>query len=137
MPHGERFSGFVRGGKVRIDQADRWKALLAHLEGKPIEVSLGRLRQNRSLKANRRLWGAAVYEPISDWSGHTKDEVHAFLKEMFCPLKPITLPNGEEVMVRSTKLLDNQEFSEYMLRCEAWGAQQGVEFPEHDHVGDL
>lgn len=136
MAHGERFSGFVRGGKVRIDQADRWKALLAHLEGKPIEVSLGRLRQNRSLKANAYLW--AIYRYIAEWSGHDENEVHDAMKGMFLPMREVTLMDGEKVMtLGSTRGLDTVAFGEFVTRVKVWARGQGIEVPEPEEVGAL
>lgn len=134
--HGERFTGFVRDGKVRIDQPDRWKALLEHMEGKPVEVSLGRLRANRSLKANAYLW--AIYRYIADWSGHDENEVHDAMKGMFLPMREVTLLDGNKVMtLGSTRTLDSVEFGEFVTRVKVWAQGQGIVIPEPEEVGAL
>lgn len=137
MPHGERFTGFVRDGKVRIDQPDRWKALLEHMEGKPVEISLGRLRANRSLKANAYLW--SIYRLIAQETGNDEETIHKTMKGMFLPLEDLVLPNGETIKtLGSTRHLDTVAFGEFIERIKAFAASElGITVPEPDQVGAL
>lgn len=137
MPHGERFTGFVREGKVRLDQPDRWKAALAQLEGKPVEVSIGRLRHNRSLSQNNLMW--AWYRHISQETGNDEQRLHVMFKGMFLPLEDLVLPNGETVkVVGSTRGLDTAAFGVFLDRIKAFAAQElGIALPEPDQVGAL
>ena len=137
MAHGERFTGFVRDGKVRIDQPDRWKALLEHMEGKPIEVSLGRLRANRSLKANAYLW--SIYRLIAQETGEDEYRIHALMKGMFLPLERLELPNGETVTtLGTTTTLDSKAFGEFIDKIKVWASSElGIRVPEPEQVGAL
>ena len=136
MSHGERFSGFVRDGKVRIDQRDRWDALLKHMEGKPIEVSLGRLRQNRSLRQNSYLW--AIYRLIAQETGNDEYRIHAVMKGLFLPLEDLELPNGTTVKtLGSTKGLSTTDFGEFIDKVKAFAGEQGIRVPEPEELGAL
>ena len=136
MSHGERFSGFVRDGKVRIDDKPRLKALMERMEGKPVELSIGRLRQNRSLKANAYLW--AIYRLIGQETGNDEYRIHAVMKGMFLPLEDLELPNGTTVKtLGSTKGLDTQAFGEFIDKVKAFAGEQGIRVPEPGEVGAL
>ncbi|HDT2137426.1 TPA: hypothetical protein RCG89_004815, partial [Enterobacter roggenkampii] len=73
----------------------------------------------------------------------TEEDLHEFMKDMFCPAKPVTVL-GETKMVKSTKLLDTEEMTFYLRRIEVWCAERGIklripansEYHEkgHDHV---
>lgn len=136
MMHAQRFTGTVEAGHLVIDDRPRFRSAIANLNGKQVEVSIGRRRQVRSLKANAYLWGG-VYPYIAQWSGHDEEEIHAAMKDLHCPKKDLTLPTGEIVSVRSTRLLDLEEFSEYVSKVKRWAAENGLCIPEPDEVGDL
>lgn len=137
MAHGERFTGVIRNGKVHLDQPDRWRAAKAQLEGRPIELSLGRLRHNRSLKANAYMW--AIYRLIAQETGNDEDTIHKTMKGMFLPLEDLVLPNGETVKtLGSTRGLDTVAFGEFIERIKAFAAQElGIRVPEPDELGAL
>ena len=125
----ETFSGHVSGGKVRLDHRPRWDAAVLGLEGKRVEVTLQRYRENRSLRANAYLW--AIYQEIANWSGHERDEIHEAMKAMFLPAREVTLPSGEQVKVLgSTRTLKTDEFAHYVDRVKLWAMEQGIELPE-------
>lgn len=136
MGHGERFSGFVRDGKVRIDDKLRLKALMARMEGKPVELSIGRLRQNRSIKANAYLW--SIYRLIGQETGNDEYRIHAVMKGMFLPLEDLELPNGTTVKtLGSTRGLDTKAFGEFIDKVKAFAGEQGIRVPEPEEVGAL
>lgn len=139
MAHGERFTGVIRGGRVQFDhdQGKRWEAAKAHLEGKAIELSIGRLRQNRSLRANNYMW--AIYRLIALETGNDEDTIHKTMKGMFLPLEELVLPNGETVKtLGSTRGLDTVAFGEFIDRIKAFAAQElGIRVPEPEELGAL
>lgn len=136
MAHGERFTGSVVDGQIRIDQPDRWKALKERLEGKPIEVSVGRLRQNRSLRANNYMW--AIYRVIAQETGEDEYRIHAVMKGLYLPLVDLELPNGQTIKtLGTTTTLDTKGFAEFIGKIKAWAAQEGIRVPDPEEVGAL
>ncbi len=74
---------------------------------------------SRSSCQNRFYW-KCVIQPISDSTGFGGPEVHDLMKHKFlCP--------GS-----STTELTTQEFSTYLVQCQAWAAGQGISMPDID-----
>lgn len=130
---------FADEGRIRFDSPGQAAGLLAKLQGERIRVTIDQPPTLRSLAQNRKLW--ATYSGAlsevkrkykeallggEEHTGHTKDEVHEALKVLYCPEKPVVLPGGEEIMVRSTKLLTKEEFSAFMERAMAHLAGYGI-----------
>lgn len=119
---------FADRGRLHFDEQGRVAGFLARFQGERLRVTIEKPPTLRSLAQNRKLW--AVYKDgclgMADLSGHTKDEVHEGLKELYCPEKPINLA-GQAVMVKSTKLLTKPEMSDYLEQCMAFFAKHGVE----------
>lgn len=104
-------------------------------------------KDKRSLSQNALLWmwNSDVASAINHHSESklTEEDLHEFLKDMFCPAKPVTVL-GITKMVKSTKLLDTEEMTFYLRRIEVWCAGRGIklripansEYHEkgHDHV---
>lgn len=115
---------------VLRDEAIKQRAIEAILAapttGKLTEVRIVPHTKPRTLDQNAcyraSLGEAAMHFNINE------QELHEALKERHCPPKPLDLPDGTVVYVRSTTLLSTDEMSAYMERCFAWCAQLGVEF---------
>ena len=125
----QRFLAFPQGSKLVLDEPGRWSGLLAKLEGKRIQVTVEPVRAKRSGSQNRKLF--ACYKEglagMEEYTGHTVTEVHEAYKQLYCPEKPVELPNGKTVMVKSTRLLTKDEFSAYLERVMAEFASYGIE----------
>ena len=128
------FSGTVKQGKFLPDDPAKYQGRLARLEGRRVQLSVGRVQSGRSLSQNKYLW-AVVYGTLSEWSGHEPEELHEFCKDKFLPSEQKQLPNGE-VMVRppSTKTLTVEEFSKYVDEVVRWAAEQRVYVPDASEV---
>ena len=119
-----------------FDQPKRWRAAATRHEGKRIEITIQRLRLGRSLKANAYLW--VLYEYISKWSGHSKEEIHDAMRALHLAPREMTLPTGELVRcLGSTRALNTEQFAEYIARVKVWAAEQGLPLPDSSEVGDL
>lgn len=131
MSDGASFVGTVRAGQLVLSEPARWRGFLARHEGKRLSLAVRRERVRRSLQANAYLWGV-VYQTIAEWSGHTEDEIHEAMKELFLPKRELLLKaTGETLpMGGSTAVLDNVAFSKYVSRVKAWAANCGVYVPE-------
>lgn len=97
----------------------------AKLTGKVL-VTIKPWRAQRSLRANRYLWGV-VYETFQQFmqqhgAYHEKEEIHEFFLKMHAP-KPICDPLTGEVMdtvsMRSSKM-NSAEFSIYVNKIIEW-----------------
>lgn len=132
MTETHRFTGCVEGGKVHLDDRQRWDSVAVGLEGKRVELTLAKYRASRSDRANRYLW--AIYNYIAEWSGHEPEEIHHLMKHLHLPGKPLTLPSGEVVEIRTTRTLNSEDFGHYVDRVKLWAAEQGIELPEPEQV---
>lgn len=104
-------------------------------------------RDKRSIPQNSLLWmwNSDVASAVNTHSSNklTEEDLHEFLKDMFCPAKPVTVL-GITKMVKSTKLLDTEEMTFYLRRIEVWSAERGIKLripanseyhaKGHDHV---
>jgi NinB protein len=98
-------------------------------QGKPLAVTVSEYKTKRSLEQNARYFGYVLKEvEAKAWvNGRQFDaEVwHEHMKRKI--LGCVELPNGQ-LMGRSTAALSVAEFSEYMLKVEAYAATElGVE----------
>lgn len=134
MAYAPLFRATVRHGHVRVDDPQRWREYLQKFEGRRIQVSARAERSERSLKANAYVWGV-VYRELSEWSGHTPEEIHDVMRAMFLPAREIVTPDGRKVAaLGSTAALDVEAFGAYVDKIKQWAAEQGVNIPDPDEV---
>jgi len=86
-------------------------------------------KEKRSLSQNSLMWlwngDVATAVNLHSSSKLTEEDLHEFLKDMFCPAKPVTVL-GITKMVKSTKLLDSEEMTFYLRRIEVWCIERGI-----------
>lgn len=86
-------------------------------------------REKRTTSQNSLLWmwNDDVAKAASLYSScvHISEELHEYLKGMFCPAKPISV-FGVTKLVKSTKLLDTEEMTFYLRRIEVWCVERGI-----------
>ena len=122
------FNGLTRNGRLHLDDREAFEKFLQGLNGCDIELSVRKRRHIRSLSANSYYW-AVVIKSISDYSGHTMEEVHESLKAEFLIDRSGGMPH-----VRSTTELDVHQFSEYVERCIELASSLGISIPAADNV---
>lgn len=128
MARAAHFSAVVKEGRLIWADPGRAAGYLARCKDKRLKVTVELDTPRRSLKANAKLW-ATYHEALAGmegYSGHTPDELHEAFKVLFCPEKPVPLPGGKVVMVKSTKLLNAEEFSTFLERVLSMLASYGV-----------
>jgi len=128
------FSGQVAAdGRILVDDRARWRKALARFRGKRITLTLGRELRPRTLQQLRYLFGV-VYALLSEWSGHTPEELHEAMKRRhLTEIKP--LPNGEELVTTgSTTNQSTLTMAEFIDRVLADAAGWGVEIPAPGEV---
>lgn len=76
------FVGKIEGGKLHLFDRAVFQRLVDNLEGAEVEIKLARRRRTRSNVQNSYYWGVVVKE-ISDYTGHTPEEIHEAMKWRF------------------------------------------------------
>jgi hypothetical protein len=127
------FSGHVADGKVKIRDRPLFLKYLASLEGKAVQITVGREVRRRTLPQNAYLWGV-VYKLISETTGHTPDELHAAFKYMYSPKAVV----GSLVVPKSTRTHDTLEMTEYIERIRQWAVETlGMNIPDPEQGVEL
>ena len=123
-------TGTIRGGKLKVSNAGQWMNGLQSFPDGPVVISVAPRRATRSLQSNAYYWGVVV-QTISDYTGYSPDETHQALKALHLP-KHLTFADGngevvgELVIGGSTRMLNNNEFSDFLANVNAWA---------HDYLG--
>jgi len=114
------FRGKVEGGRIRLDNRDRFRPYLASFEGKRIELVLRERTEQRSEQQNA-YYHAVVVKMISNDTGHDPEETHRTLKEHF--------------KIGTTTKMKTVEFQEYIENCRRFAAEfLGLNIPDPDSV---
>lgn len=88
-------------------------------------------REKRSLSQNALLWmwntdiANAINENSNSETKLSDEDIHDYLKDMFCPAKPVDVM-GNIVFIKSTKRLEIDEMTFYLRRIEVWCAERGI-----------
>jgi ferric-dicitrate binding protein FerR (iron transport regulator) len=101
--------------------------------GKPLEVSISEAGAKRNVQQNRRNWALVSYIAEHAWvegRQYSKETWHEYFARKFGVMKELVLPDGEITLQReSTAEMDVEAFNSYLLRIEAYAAQElGIEF---------
>lgn len=88
-------------------------------EGKAVQVKLSRPMSTRSKSANAYYWGVCL-TLLAESTGHTTEEVHDAVKELFLPRQFIQLGSHEVEIAKSTTRLTTDEFEKYLTQLRAW-----------------
>jgi hypothetical protein len=98
---------------------------LRELAGKPVEVTVRKVRKQRSDRQSRYYWGVVV-DMLAQFCGYDREAMHEALKWKFLRLEADSpLPT-----VRSTTDLSTKEFEDYLDCVRTWaGADLGVNIP--------
>lgn len=125
------FLGHADSGRLVFAQPHEVVAHLWTLDGRAVEVTIRRVRQQRSLKANAYYWGI-VLETIRQELGWDKDDLHEALALKFLRVDddPITGLTRR----KSTRDLSTDEFSAYTDDCIRFAADYGIVVPAPNEV---
>lgn len=129
----EIFLGRVEKQKLQLQDHDEFKALIVSLDGKDIELTLRKKKENRTLNQNDLLW--AINTLIANELGWEKDDLHEFFKEKFSPKKKITVKGVETIIPKGTSQFTKDEFSEYIERIKRFAAiELGIVIPDNSEI---
>lgn len=123
----------VKDGELNpsFNQSQSMTGYLHSRNGQAVVVKFSRPVTRRSLNQNRLYWGVYL-EVLAEHTGHSAEELHEIMKEMFLPRKLVAIGSREVEVRKSTTELSTDEFNLYLLRIEAWSSQEmGVTIPVH------
>jgi len=127
------FTGKIYHQKLQLQNPDDFKALIVSLDGKDIELTLGKKKENRTLNQNDLMW--AINTLIANELGWEKEDLHEFFKEKFSPKKKITVKGVETIIPKGTSQFTKEEFSEYIERIKRFAAiELGIVIPESSEI---
>ena len=124
------FTGTIKDGKLLMDHRAEMQNHLHSLEGRRIEVTVDKVKHNRSHNQNAYYHGV-VCKLIADHTGAEPEEVHTALKYQFAEKRFV----GNLVAPASTKRLDTIAFEHYLDKVRRWAQEElGVHIPLPNEV---
>lgn len=113
------FTATIHDKKVfAFDSPERWKEFIEKLDGEKVFVTVGKWYTKMSDKQRKYYFGVVVLE-IVGFTGHTKEEVHDWLKAKCNSVKE-KIGEITVTRIKSTTELSTVEFEEYAQRCRDW-----------------
>lgn len=111
------------------------QSLSSRLESGPLQISVKRWKESRTLDQNSvlHIWFREIAKQWKDhgWTNETayKDDfvVKEYFKHKFLPTVPIKVSNKVELppIPKPTSLLDTGEMTSFMMQIEAWCTDRG------------
>lgn len=127
MPIIKKHLGVVTRGKIIFESPEEFTANVRSHEGKKVVITVEQPTQKRSKSQNSYYWGVVV-EMISNYTGHTPDEVHEAMKLMF-----LKIPASSEFpeSVKNSSDLNTAEFVKFTDDVRRWAAAAlGLSIPD-------
>ena len=133
-----KFFGQVKKGKLNLYDPARYLVHLSSLEGKPVEVIVRKVQNNRTLSQNSWYWGV-ILEIISDHTGETKEDLHEhFLSKFASRIDYLAGKEGEveEIRVKErSHTMSTVRFTEYIESIRQWASEfLGLAIPDPGEV---
>lgn len=136
-----KFHAYIIGGRIKLSQGEArlYRDYLATLEGKPVQVTIGKVKRLRTEQQMRYYFGVVV-KMIAKYSGDDSnegiDEIHEFLKDKFAPRKVITVKGEARTVAGCTHDLFTDNFFKYYVdHIRAWASSElGVVIPDPNQV---
>lgn len=104
-------------------QRENIAAFLSQFDGRAVTVEIAKPASARSLRQNAYYWGV-VLTYIAQETGHSTEELHIAMKDLFLPRKFLALGKSEVEIRKTTTDLTQTEFAKYLEQIRAWAAQE-------------
>lgn len=97
--------------------------------GQSIEIVIHKKKKHRSVQQNRYYW--LVCTMISEYTGFSKEEIHAILKSRFLKVEKVNEVSGVIYdYIKSTTELSTVEYEQYMDSVRQFAAEEfGMNVP--------
>jgi len=120
-----KFHAQIIGGRIKLSKGEArlYRDYLATLEGKPVQVTIGKVKGLRTEQQMRYYWGVVV-KLIAAHTGHDSDYIHDFLKDKFAPQQTRRV-NGEVRIVAGCthSLFKDNFFDDYVDHIRRWASE--------------
>jgi len=124
------FTGQVEGGKLKLDDKERFLGHLHTLEGKRVELTVEKQKHKRTKNQNAYYWGV-VLQLIAEHTGEDVEALHDALKVHFAPKHVV----GNLVVPSGTRYLDTVDFAGYVEKVRRWAAEElNINIPDPNEV---
>ena len=128
--------GYLKGGKVELDDRASFTTALAHVQDCRIQVRVG--PPVRSDEAHNYYWLILGFIEEHGETGHTAEDFHEYFKVQFIPKRvAIADGNGEicdDIVVGGTTTkLNRHDFYDYVENVRQWARERlRLETPDPD-----
>ena len=120
-----KFHAQIIDGRIKLTQGEArlYHDHLATLEGKFVQVTIGKVKGLRTEQQIRYYFGVVV-KLIADHTGHDSDYIHDFLKDKFAPRQTRRV-NGEVRIVAGCThdLFKENFFEDYVDHIRRWASE--------------
>jgi len=146
MSYSHAFRGELHSRRFIPDDWPRYSRVLDHLEGKRVELIVGKEPRQRSDSQLAYYWAAVIRTVALETAGDEYDkdveaDIHDhLLREVLVPMMPERFlrasKRGRAIRSRpSTGVLSLEEMAEYVGRCKDYVLREwGIQIPEIEHV---
>lgn len=111
-------------------QKEAMSRFLQNRNGRAVAVKFSVPTLNRSLSQNKYYWGVLL-TLLAEHTGHTTEDLHLVMKDMFLPRKFLKLGTKEVCLNKTTTDLTTTEFQTYLEQIRAWAVQElGLQVPD-------
>lgn len=107
----EVFTSHIMNGKIIVLNRGLFRKHIQSLEGKRCELTIAEYREPK-VSPLRKYYFKFVAKPIAQYTGHTKDEIHEAMKDMFASYEDdYGLKMVNSVFSNRSKYSDNDRLS--------------------------
>ena len=115
----------VRNGKLDPSEGQKKviNAFLKKMDGASVRLTFSTPTKIRSSAQNNYYWGV-VLTMLAAETGHTTEEIHEYLKDMYLPKVFVSIAGKEKQLTKSTTTLDTFFFEQYLEQVRAFAASE-------------
>lgn len=125
-------TGRVEKGQLKIRGRKDLEKFFSRVRDCEVVVRIEKAHATRNADQNALYWAGYV-QPLSEHTGYTPLEMHAYLKKRFLPTKQLLLQDAHGAVVDETAIealttttLNKVEFGNYLQEVEAFALSLGV-----------
>lgn len=129
----QTFIAISQDGELEFSDPERLRQFLIYNPGE-LFINVAQRKKTRSLKQNAYGYGVVIKE-LSEYTGHTPQQLKEYVKRELGLVEVITLPNGKITEVtRSSATFTTVEWENYMKFFRQLGDENGIFIPEPNGV---
>lgn len=118
----------IVGGKIEWRNQVYVDLNLPKFEGADGVLTIKKKWNKRSLNQNAYFW--LCMKVLSEYTGHTPEEMHVIVKGLYSPKKIIKVGKKDYTIPKGTSELTKGEFVELMMHVNVLASEMGVVLPD-------